>query len=288
MRRNETLRRNSEAIIRRFTQITAATIWQPVTEVTFNFPTGHPQGLVKIQDSFYVSSVDLTSPPKKLSPPQHGYDRTPGEGIGYLFHVDSDGNLLKKVSPGEGTIYHPGGIDYDGESIWVPVAEYRPNSRSIIYRICPETFEVNEVFRCSDHIGGLAYNRWNDTLHGITWGGRTFYDWTPGGSQIAACVNRSHYIDYQDCQFLEPRYMLCSGLSSYSLPGTGHTRLGGIDLIDLELHAAIHQIPVPLYSRRKRPMTQNPFSVELHGECLRFYFLPDDSESTLYVYDVHV
>ena len=32
-------------------------------------------------------------------------------------------------------MYHPGGIDYDGRHIWVPVAEYRPNSRSIIYRV---------------------------------------------------------------------------------------------------------------------------------------------------------
>ena len=35
-------------------------------------------------------------------------------------------------------MYHPGGIDYDGRHIWVSVAEYRPNSRSIVYRIDPE------------------------------------------------------------------------------------------------------------------------------------------------------
>ena len=283
MSKNETLRRNSEEIIRCFTQLTAAANWQPVAEVKLNFPTGHPQGLVKIRDSFYVSSVEITSPPEKIPIPQSGYDRTPGEGVGFLFHVDMDGKLLRKLSLGEGTIYHPGGIDYDDESIWVPVAEYRPNSRSIIYRITPETLEVREVFRCNDHIGGLAYNRWNDTLHGITWGSRAFYDWTPGGSQLSVCVNGSHYIDYQDCQFLETRYMLCSGLSSYTL---GPIALGGLELIDLERHIAIHQIPVPLYSRTKRPMTQNPFFAEFDGDCLRFYFLPDDNESTLYVYDI--
>jgi len=25
-------------------------------------------------------------------------------------------------------VYHPGGIDFDGVNIWVPVAEYRPDS----------------------------------------------------------------------------------------------------------------------------------------------------------------
>ncbi|WP_308162560.1 DUF6454 family protein [Bacillus sp. ISL-7] len=34
---------------------------------------------------------------------------------------------------GEGDVYHPGGIAIDCKSIWVPVAEYRPNSKSMIY-----------------------------------------------------------------------------------------------------------------------------------------------------------
>ena len=47
-------------------------------------------------------------------------------------------------------MYHPGGIDYDGDDIWVPVAEYRPNSRSIVYRVDPETMKATEVFRFAD------------------------------------------------------------------------------------------------------------------------------------------
>lgn len=295
MNRSEVRRRNSEEIIRRFTQLTAATTWQCVDEVKFAFRTGHPQGLVKIQDSLYVSSVEITAPPQKFLSPQNGYDRTPGEGVGYLFHVDANGNLVQKISLGEGAIYHPGGIDYDGEAIWVPVAEYRPNSRSIVYRITPETLDVSEMFRCDDHIGGLACNRWDDVLHGISWGSRAFYDWKPAGGQTwneqesgpesSIFVNGSHYIDYQDCQFLEKTYMLCSGLNAYTFPKIGYVAFGGIELVDLESHLAIHQIPVALYSDTMRPMTQNPFFVELHQDCLRFYFLPDDHESTLYVYD---
>ena len=98
-------------------------------------------------------------------------------------------------------------------------------------------------------------------------------------------LNGSHYIDYQDCAFLEENNMLCSGLNSYNMPHVGHVALGGIELVDLELQVAIHQIPVLLYSYKNRPMTQNPFTVELHNDRLRFYFLPDDYESILYVYD---
>jgi hypothetical protein len=295
MGRNEARRRNAEAIIRLFTQLTAATTWQRVEEVKLAFRTYHPQGLVKIRDSFYVSSVEIVTLPEKCSHLQNGYDRTPGEGIGHLFQFDSTGKLIKTITVREGTIYHPGGIDYDGEYIWMPVAEYRPHSQSVIYRVVPETLDISEIFRWNDHIGGLAYNRWDDTLHGISWGSRTFYDWTPEegslwnkgqpGPEGKMYVNGSHYIDYQDCQFLEEKYMVCSGLHAYALPNIGWMSLGGLELIDLESHIAIHQIPVVLYSGTMRPMTQNPFFVELHHGHLRFYFIPDDHESTLYIYD---
>jgi hypothetical protein len=40
--------------------------------------------------------------------------------------------------------------------IWVPVAEYRPDSRSIVYRVDPATLEATEVLRFADHIGGIV------------------------------------------------------------------------------------------------------------------------------------
>jgi hypothetical protein len=295
MEKSEERHRKSEAIVHRFTQLTASTTWQYVDEVKLNFRTHHPQGLVKIGDSFYVSSVEITAPREKFPLSQNGYDRTTGEGIGHLFHVDSTGELVQDVILGDGPIYHPGGIDYDGESIWIPVAEYRPNSQSIIYRVNPETLEASEMFRCNDHIGGLAYNWRDDTLHGISWGSRKFYTWTPEEGHgwqenqkeppHTMSINGSHYIDYQDCQFLEEKSMLCSGLNQFTLPHIGDVALGGLELVDLELHVAVHQVPVLLYSPAMRPMTQNPFSVELYQEHLRFYFIPDDDESTLYIYD---
>ena len=66
-----------------------------------------------------------------------------GEGVGHVFKVDMKGNLLADLRIGEGAIYHPGGIDYDGRYIWVPVTEYRPNSRSIIYRVDPITMKAD-------------------------------------------------------------------------------------------------------------------------------------------------
>ena len=38
------------------------------------------------------------------------------------------------------------------------MAEYRPNSRAIIYRVDPATMKATEVFRFADHIGGIVHN----------------------------------------------------------------------------------------------------------------------------------
>ena len=108
------------------------TIWTPVQTVSMNFPTFHTQGLVKIGDTFFVSSVEvLESTVRNGAATDSLYDftidRSTGNGRGWLFKFNAAGQLLGKVELTDGTMFHPGGIDYDGRFIWVPVAEYRPN-----------------------------------------------------------------------------------------------------------------------------------------------------------------
>src|SRR3954453_627694 len=100
-------------------QITRSTLWTRAAAIPIAFPTHHPQGMVKIGDTFYVSSVDKD------------------EMKGHLFKIDKDGALVTDLPLGVDEIFHPGGIDFDGTSLWVPVAEYRPDSRTIVYRVDP-------------------------------------------------------------------------------------------------------------------------------------------------------
>ena len=76
-----------------------------------------------------VSSVEVRVRTRRFPQLVDGYDRDVGEGVGHLFKVSLKGDLLTDLTLGEGAIYHPGGIDYDGRYIWVPVTEYRPWSR---------------------------------------------------------------------------------------------------------------------------------------------------------------
>ena len=289
----------SELVAERVQKLTRAVRWRPVATIPINFKTHHPQGMVKIGDTFFVSSVEITVPTKRFPEPKDGYDRDTGQGAGHLFKIDAKGNLLGSVKLGEGAMYHPGGIDYDGRHIWVAVAEYRPNSRAIIYRVDPQAMTATEVFRFGDHIGGIVHNTDDKTLHGVSWGSRRFYKWTLGGDgkvtnadtppDTLRVPNRAHYIDYQDCHYLGGRRMLCSGLNNYRLVADGPVfPLGGLEIVDLRTDQAVYQVPVELWSPSGKPMTQNPFWVEATDSGLRAYFMPDDDNSTLFVYETAV
>jgi hypothetical protein len=270
-----------------------------VASIPVNFNTHHPQGMVKIGDAFFVSAVEIRTPTKRFAQPQGGYDRDTGEGAAHLFKFDSKGNLITDLALGEGSVYHPGGIDYDGRSIWVPVAEYRPNSRAIIYRVDPQTMKATEVFRYGDHVGGVVHNTDDNTLHGVTWGSRRFYRWTLDNEgrvtnantppEQLRVLNRSHYIDYQDCKYLGRREMLCSGLNNYQPKKDGpRFSLGGLEIVDVSTNQATYQIPVEQWTDSGLPMTYNPFWIEPTASGLRAYFMPEDEKSTIYVYEIDV
>jgi hypothetical protein len=270
-----------------------------VAEIPIGFGTHHPQGMVKIGDAFFVSSVEITVPTKRFPELKDGYDRDTGEGTGHLFKIDAKGNLRGDLKLGEGSIYHPGGIDYDGRYIWVPVAEYRPNSRSIVYRVDPKKMTATEVLRFADHVGGVVHNTDGRTLHGVSWGSRRLYKWSLGRDgkvsnadappEKLRVANRSHYIDYQDCHYVGGRRMLCSGVNNYRMKADGPVfPLGGLEIVDLKTDQAVFQVPVELWSPSGKPMTQNPFWVEATDSGLRAYFMPDDDKSTLFVFEAAV
>jgi hypothetical protein len=275
---------NRSVLAERVTALTRNSVWKPVASIPVRFRTFHPQGMVKIGDTFYVSSVEVRN-------------RDSGDGTGHLFRIDNGGQLLADLELGEGPIYHPGGIDFDGQSIWVPVAEYRPDSRSIVFRVNPKTMKANEVLRFADHIGAVVHNTDDDTLHGVSWGSRRFYRWTLGRDGTVTngttlpdrlrTFNTSHYLDYQDCKYAGARRMLCTGVTEMRQPSaTSAFRLGGIDLIDLRDGRPLHQVPVMLWTAAGLDMTHNPVWLEPTAAGLRGYFMPEDEKSTIYVYEV--
>lgn len=278
-----------QELVDRFTSLTKGSNWEPVSSEQLDFTTFHPQGMTRVGDSFFLSSVEIIERTQRFDAPQDGYDRTPGTGRGLVFKMNLAAELEETIELGDGDMYHPGGIDFDGQYLWVPVAEYRPDSESIVYRIDAETLEVTEVFRFPDHLGGIVHDTETGKLHAVSWGSRRLYSWDLDENlnvvttEAAPVANKQHYIDYQDCQYVGGSLMLCSGLAGYS----GFT-LGGIELVDLTIDTPVFQLPVQLTTEAGRPMTQNPFFVETSGEGLRAYFVSEDDASHLFVYDITV
>jgi hypothetical protein len=248
--------------------LTRSTSWQLVDQIKVNFMTFHCQGMVKIGNEFWVSSVDIQ------------------EKKGHLFQIDAKGNLLADIPVGEGAIYHPGGIDFDGKHIWIAAAEYRPDSNSIIYYFDPATKKLTESFRWQDHIGGILRNPDTNTLHGITWGSRRMYEWDTDKKTHSMILNPAHYIDFQDNQYLGNNEILFTGLSAFKKPDGARFVLGGFEIHDCKMHLPLHQVPLNLWSPATGAIiSQNPSWFELAGEKVRAHFMPDDNDSTIFIYE---
>lgn len=238
-------------------------LWRLVGKIHPKFNTYHTQGMVKIGNRFYLSAVET---------------QKDDQGVGHFFEIDEDGNLLRQTVLGEGKIFHPGGIDYDGNFIWVPVAEYKPRSQSIIYRIDPKSLKAEEMFRVSDHIGAIVFNRDVQSVVGMNWDARAFYEWSPAGKLIRKVLNDVTEFSYQDCKYLHGPAMLCSGTRANANGG-----LALVDLLDFDLIQDIQHIP---RTSKKILMTRNPMAIEMAGDKIRYYFMPEDRDGDMYIFEI--
>jgi len=260
--------------------VTRSNAWTQLAALRLNFPTFHPEGLVVTKDRFYLSSTEIIEPTVKYPTPIDGYDRSPGKGVGHVFVIDKSGKLIKDVVLGHDIVYHPGGIDLAGDDLLVPVAQYRPNSTSEIYRIDLRTLTTSRLFGVADHIGGIVYDPTTKRLVGNTWGSRTFYEWDRGGRQLAKYANPTNVLDFQDCQYVPAGKMVCGGITALpQAPGTpGSYELGGAVLIDLHDRKIINEFPFQQWSAAGHVMTRNPVKFARDGHTLTMWAAPDNGE----------
>jgi len=248
------------------------THWELARRVPLTFPTHHPQGLTFAGEHIFLSSVQVLEQPRPM-PDQ----RTPGRGSGHIFVLDRHGKLLRDILLGEGDMYHPGGIDFDGQKIWVSAAEYRGNSNSIVLTIDPMSFEVSEKFRVPDHIGWVVSDPVNGVVHGGSWGSRRFYTWSKDGRELDRWENPSSFIDYQDGQFAGAGQVICNGISIFPLPdGAGEYELGGVAVVDFLKHQITYETPIQLFSSAGHVVTRNPFALSAEPDGLFLHVAPDD------------
>ena len=110
----------------------------------------------------------------------------------------SDGGQVQRVEVQDGPRYHPGGLGRLGDTLWLPVAEYRRASTSVIQGRDAKTLAVRSSFPVADHIGAVAAT--SAALIGCNWDARMFYEWTLDGRQSQA-VEHDGAARYQDLQW---------------------------------------------------------------------------------------
>lgn len=262
------------SLISPFLRLDRSTTWRSARSIRLAFETFHPQGLTRVGDTFFLSTVEVLQPTGPTGP---GGVRAAGRGVGHLFAIEADGTRRAQIRLGDATRYHPGGIDTDGTDLWVPVAEYRPNSTTTVYRIDADTLVAHAAFEVDDHIGAIVVNPCADRLHGMSWGSRLLYTWTPDGTEVSVQRNRSHFVDYQDCQFLAPHHVIGAGIAL--LDGANPPiELGGLALLDVRDGRIIHEVPVSARSSAGHALTRNPMHLEDIGGGLRLWVAPDDGD----------
>ena len=211
--------------------------------------TYHVQGLDVDARRLWTTSVD-----------------TPGRK-GFLHEFTLKGEHLRTVEIQDGERFHPGGIASEGDSLWIPVAEYRAKSTSVIQRRNKRTLQLEFQFRVPDHMGCIAVTP--EFLIGGNWDSRDFYFWDRQGKLIRKIASPNETA-YQDMKFDAP-YVVASGL----LPG----RKGAIDWLALPGLTRVHRIEAG-NTDRGDAFTREGMAVYRD----QIYFIPEDGPSRVFTF----
>ena len=150
--------------------------------ITLTDPIFHLQGLDLDDSAIYLTSVDKAS------------------HRGYLQKFSLNGTLLATVDLSDGPRYHVGGISLDGESIWVPVAEYRRGSTTRVVEVDKATLTPRVSFLVGDHIGAVAAGP--DGIVGANWDAARVYRWDRAGHELSQQASPTR-VSYQDLKFVD-------------------------------------------------------------------------------------
>jgi hypothetical protein len=173
----------SPAVLAQQVSVRSGSLGTRLRTVTLQGVLDHPQGLTASADgaTWFVTSVLRSA---KL-------------GLLVAFRA-SDGGVAHRTEVQDGPRYHPGGLGRLGDTLWLPVAEYRRASSSVIQARAISTLALRSSFAVADHIGAVAATP--GTLIGCNWDARTFYEWTFGGASTRV-VEHDGAARYQDLQW---------------------------------------------------------------------------------------
>lgn len=208
----------------------------------------HVQGIALDREHIWVTSVDAEKKRGYL----HQFSRAT-----YQFE--------RRVDVTEGVAFHPGGFSVSGDSIWVPVAEYRPNSSAVLLELDKRTLKVKGRIKVADHLGCAAVTP--DGLVAGNWGSRRLYVFDRKGRQRRVIENAS-LNQYQDIKFADGMLVASGNLTQTT---------GAIDWYRWPAMKLVRSVRAGV-TDRGRVYTAEAMALE--GKDL--YLLPEDGPGRLF------
>jgi hypothetical protein len=275
---------------------TESSEWEYVRSIDLNFETDHPQGVIRVGERYFLSSVhipvddagavDKTRPGKGFLIEVARKEPAAAEA-GQPFRDADEGVEVNRLELCDGMVYHPGGLASDGDFLYVPVSEYRPDSSCHIYKVDVNTFQqVDEPVAFKDHIGALSIDPDRKRIYGMSWSSARIYAWDYNWNLLYLNPNPIQNVGYQDMDFVGGNTLACSGFSKHMI-GDEEVMIGGIDLINATTWLPEHRIMVTTRSRSGRLLVNNAFSHRLvYPDLFLFFVADDDEDSCVDVYKV--
>lgn len=209
----------------------------------------HVQGVDLDSRHIWVTSVDVAN------------------SKGYIHQFDrATGRFLRRLELTDGARYHPGGISLHGGSIWVPVAEYKPNSSAVLEEIDMETLQLRRKIHVADHLGCVAVS--DHSIVAGNWGSQWLYVFDlRSGEQVRVVPNPSG-TNYQDMKFIHGQLVASGYLTPLS---------GAIDWIDWPSMKVVRTVRA---GATDRAQSYTGEGMTLKGRDL--FVIPEDGPSRLF------
>lgn len=189
-------------------------------------------------------------------------------GKGYLTRFElPSGRLLMQVEVQQGRRLHPGGITLDGDSLWIPVAEYDRDGPTTIERRRKDSLARETSFEVADHIGCVAASP--EGLIGGNWDSRLLYRWSREGRELGRRPNPGR-TGYQDLKAVDG-LLIGAGIAG--------RETGWVEWLDLRDFTVRRRVEA---GRTDRGVLYTQEGMTFREGKL--YLLPEDDPSRLFVF----